>query len=67
MGEPFVNLKRSCYCGEIGSESIGQEVTLMGWVNRRRDLGGVVFIDLRDGEGIVQVVFNPDTDRQAHV
>ena len=66
MGEPFVNLKRSCYCGEIGSESIGQELTLMGWVNRRRDLGGVVFIDLRDREGIVQVVFNPDTDRQAH-
>ncbi len=66
MGEPFVNLKRSCYCGEIGSESIGQELTLMGWVNRRRDLGGVVFIDLRDRAGIVQVVFNPDTDRQAH-
>jgi aspartyl-tRNA synthetase len=66
LGEPFVNLKRSCYCGEIGSESIGQELTLMGWVNRRRDLGGVVFIDLRDRAGIVQVVFNPDTDRQAH-
>jgi aspartyl-tRNA synthetase len=66
LGEPFVNLKRSCYCGETGVEKIGQELTLMGWVNRRRDLGGVVFIDLRDREGIVQVVFNPDYDRQAH-
>ncbi len=51
---------RTDYCGNIDSSYIGQEVTLCGWVNKRRDLGGVIFIDLRDREGIVQVVFAPD-------
>jgi aspartyl-tRNA synthetase len=51
---------RSVYCGNVDASFIGQEVTLCGWVNRRRDLGGVVFIDLRDREGIVQVVYDPD-------
>lgn len=51
---------RTDYCGNINASFIGQEVTLCGWVNKRRDLGGVIFLDLRDREGIVQVVYDPD-------
>ena len=51
---------RSLYCGEVNESHIGQEVTLCGWVNRRRDLGAVIFLDLRDREGMVQVVYDPD-------
>jgi aspartyl-tRNA synthetase len=53
---------RSHYCGQINEQLIDQEVTLCGWVNRRRDHGGVIFIDLRDREGLVQVVFDPDRE-----
>ena len=51
---------RSHYCGELHSCLIDQEVRLCGWVHRRRDHGGVIFIDLRDRSGLVQVVFDPD-------
>lgn len=60
MSESLGGLKRSHYCGVINKELVGQEVTLMGWVHRRRDHGGVIFIDLRDREGLVQVVINPE-------
>lgn len=51
---------RTQYCGEVTQENLDREVTLCGWVNRRRDHGGVIFIDLRDRTGLVQVVFDPD-------
>lgn len=52
-------LKRTCYCGDVGVEHAGKKLVLMGWVDSRRDHGGLVFLDLRDREGVVQVVLNP--------
>ena len=54
---------RSHYCGEVDSQLEGQEVSISGWVHRRRDHGGVIFVDLRDREGLIQVVFDPDNKK----
>jgi len=58
--------KRTCYCGSLRAGDEGREVILNGWVQRRRDHGGVIFVDLRDISGLVQVVFNPEHSRESH-
>jgi len=59
-------MKRTHHCCELTSGNVDQEVVLMGWAQRRRDHGGVIFVDLRDREGITQVVFNPEFNQQVH-
>lgn len=58
-------MKRTHYCGNLTEQQIGQEVILKGWVQKRRDLGGLIFIDVRDRAGLVQTVFNPDLSKEA--
>jgi len=58
--------KRTDYCGTLRKEDRGREVTLLGWVQKRRDLGGLIFVEMRDRQGLVQVVFNPEANREVH-
>ncbi|HOP39721.1 MAG TPA: aspartate--tRNA ligase [Geobacteraceae bacterium] len=58
--------KRSCYCGALTANDIGKEVILMGWALRRRDHGGLIFVDLRDRDGLAQIVFDPEVNVEAH-
>jgi aspartyl-tRNA synthetase len=60
------DLKRTDYCGDLEKKDASREVILLGWVQRRRDLGGLIFVELRDRQGIVQVVFNPEVSPGAH-
>src|SRR6187431_1608872 len=67
MAVPFITeVKRTHNCGQLTASNVGEEVVLFGWVQNRRDHGGAVFIDLRDRDGLTQVVFEPDTAQGAH-
>ena len=57
MAESMAGLKRSCRCAEVTEANVGQEMTLMGWVQKSRNKGGIIFTDLRDRSGIIQIIF----------
>ena len=57
-------LKRTAYCGTLNADFVGKEVVVAGWVQRRRDLGALIFVDLRDRTGVVQLAFDDNTDRE---
>ena len=64
MAEFMTGLKRTNMCGDFRIADVGKEVTLFGWVQRQRDLGQLIFIDLRDRTGIVQLAFSDETDKE---
>ena len=66
MADILGKMRRTHNCGELGIDDVGKEVVLMGWVQRRRDHGGVIFIDFRDREGLTQIVFNPEENETVH-
>ncbi len=66
FSDPLGDWKRSCPCGHPRVEQVDHELVLMGWAQRRRDHGGLIFVDLRDRTGIIQVVFNPGVSQSAH-
>lgn len=65
MGEQLSGMKRTHMCGELSLEDVGKKVVVMGWVQRRRDLGGLVFLELRDRTGLIQIVFNEQLSKEA--
>ena len=67
MAEFMTGLKRSNYCGELRIEDCGKKVTVFGWVQRQRDLGQLIFIDLRDRTGIVQLALDDTTDKEIYL
>jgi len=66
LSDKLGDMRKTHTCCDLGADHVGMEVVLMGWVQRRRDHGGVIFVDLRDREGITQVVFNPEVSRKVH-
>ncbi len=66
MSDILGDMRRTHTCCELGADDVGKEVVLMGWVQRRRDHGGVIFVDLRDKNGLTQVVFNPELNKKVH-
>jgi len=64
--EKLDSWKKSHSCGELGKDDIGKNITLMGWIQSRRDHGGLIFIDLRDRKGLTQIVFDPEESIKAH-